>query len=72
MEHAQEWSDIRLNSTLRSLKVDELQCGTKYKFYMTAENILGVGKSSDEITAATKGSGKYPQNRLKIILKHEK
>lgn len=60
MEHAKEWSSLRLNSILRSMKVEDLQCGTKYKFYMTAENILGVGKASEEITASTKGSGKDP------------
>ncbi|XP_054713933.1 cell adhesion molecule Dscam2-like [Uloborus diversus] len=49
------WQEIRVSSEKRDHIFDNLQCGTRYHFYMTAFNEVGEGLPSEAVTAKTLG-----------------
>ena len=53
------WQEIQVSRDRRDHTFENLQCGTRYHFYMTAFNEVGEGLPSDAITAKTLGVGRY-------------
>ncbi|GFY44873.1 down syndrome cell adhesion molecule, partial [Trichonephila inaurata madagascariensis] len=51
------WQEIQVPSNKREHTFENLQCGTRYHFYMTAFNEVGEGLPSDAVTAKTLGVG---------------
>ncbi|KAF8796637.1 Down syndrome cell adhesion molecule-like [Argiope bruennichi] len=49
------WQEIQVPSNKREHTFENLQCGTRYHFYMTAFNEVGEGLPSDAVTAKTLG-----------------
>lgn len=50
-----EWEEIQIDRRVTSYMLENLQCGTKYKFTMNTFNKIGTSISSDTATAQTKG-----------------
>ncbi|KFM76831.1 Down syndrome cell adhesion molecule, partial [Stegodyphus mimosarum] len=49
------WQEIQVQSNKREYTFENLQCGTRYHFFMTAFNEVGDGLPSDAVTAKTLG-----------------
>ncbi|XP_015912285.1 cell adhesion molecule Dscam1 [Parasteatoda tepidariorum] len=49
------WQEIQVPGNKREHTFEDLQCGTRYHFYMTAFNEVGEGLPSDTVTAKTLG-----------------
>lgn len=56
-EQGLDWSEVQIPSEKTNHKFTGLNCGTSYKFYITAFNSMGKGQPSDVISATTEGSG---------------
>ncbi|KAK3107290.1 hypothetical protein FSP39_011199 [Pinctada imbricata] len=52
----EQWSHVTVGSANRSHTAAGLLCGTKYRFYINAQNKLGKSADSDTITISTNGS----------------
>ncbi|KAG8198699.1 hypothetical protein JTE90_023471 [Oedothorax gibbosus] len=55
-EQGLEWLEVQLPSEKTNHKFTGLNCGTSYKFYITAFNSMGKGQPSDVISTKTEGS----------------
>ncbi|GFW83139.1 down syndrome cell adhesion molecule homolog [Trichonephila clavipes] len=55
-EQGLEWAEVQIPSEKANHKFTGLNCGTSYKFYVTAFNSMGKGQPSDVITAKTEGT----------------
>ena len=51
-----EWQEVKVSSSLRSLVMQRLACGSSYQFSLQAFNSVGVSPPSDLLTARTLGS----------------
>lgn len=53
-----DWMERQVPGHARTTRMDNLDCGTSYQFYVNAFNALGKGDPSQVIAAKTLGSGK--------------
>ena len=54
-----DWYVATVGATNRTFINTELQCGTKYSFYVIAFNRIGSSGASNTVYAKTNGSGRY-------------
>ena len=52
-----EWKETTLGSEIRSYRLNNLDCGTRYEVYLSAFNKIGIGAPSEVLTMSTNGSG---------------
>uniref|UniRef100_A0A4W4EUN2 Cell adhesion molecule DSCAM n=1 Tax=Electrophorus electricus TaxID=8005 RepID=A0A4W4EUN2_ELEEL len=58
-DNSEEWGSFPISPSERSYRLENLKCGTWYKFTLTAQNAVGPGHISEIIEAKT--HGKEPQ-----------
>ncbi|XP_051972483.1 cell adhesion molecule DSCAM-like isoform X1 [Xyrauchen texanus] len=58
-DNSEKWGSISISPSERSYRLETLNCGTWYKFTLTAQNGVGPGRISEIIEAKT--HGKEPQ-----------
>ncbi|KAA0701718.1 Down syndrome cell adhesion molecule -like protein [Triplophysa tibetana] len=58
-DNSEEWGSYSISPSERSYRLENLKCGTWYKFTLTAQNAVGPGRISEIIEAKT--HGKEPQ-----------
>uniref|UniRef100_A0A8B9HVW6 Down syndrome cell adhesion molecule b n=1 Tax=Astyanax mexicanus TaxID=7994 RepID=A0A8B9HVW6_ASTMX len=58
-DNSEEWGSFPISPSERSYRLENLKCGTWYKFTLTAQNAVGPGRISEIIEAKT--HGKEPQ-----------
>uniref|UniRef100_A0AAY4ANP8 Cell adhesion molecule DSCAM n=1 Tax=Denticeps clupeoides TaxID=299321 RepID=A0AAY4ANP8_9TELE len=58
-DNSEEWGSIPISPSERLYRLENLKCGTWYKFTLTAQNAVGPGRISEIIEAKT--HGKEPQ-----------
>uniref|UniRef100_A0A671KH95 Down syndrome cell adhesion molecule homolog n=1 Tax=Sinocyclocheilus anshuiensis TaxID=1608454 RepID=A0A671KH95_9TELE len=58
-DNSEKWGSISISPSERSYRLENLNCGTWYKFTLTAQNAVGPGRISEIIEAKT--HGKEPQ-----------
>ncbi|XP_065117105.1 Down syndrome cell adhesion molecule a isoform X1 [Paramisgurnus dabryanus] len=58
-DNSEKWGSISISPSERSYRLENLSCGTWYKFTLTAQNAVGPGRISEIIEAKT--HGKEPQ-----------
>ncbi|KAL4657330.1 hypothetical protein GN956_G4875 [Arapaima gigas] len=58
-DNSERWGNIPISPSERSYRLENLKCGTWYKFTLTAHNGVGPGRISEIIEAKT--HGKEPQ-----------
>lgn len=56
------WEEKQLSRELSAFTFTDLNCGSKYQFYIIAVNSAGKGKPSQAIVARTKGSSEQILN----------
>ncbi|GAB6027127.1 Down syndrome cell adhesion molecule-like protein 1, partial [Chamberlinius hualienensis] len=64
-----DWKEINLGADVRSYRLNNLDCGTRYEIYMTAFNKIGMGEQSEILSVATNGS--VPASPMKSDLVEE-
>ncbi|XP_022250923.1 Down syndrome cell adhesion molecule homolog, partial [Limulus polyphemus] len=64
-----EWIKEKLSTTTNNYTLKGLQCGTRYRLYMTASNSLGTGEPSATVIGRTKGGAPVsPHKRTFLII----
>ncbi|KAI4815251.1 hypothetical protein KUCAC02_005404, partial [Chaenocephalus aceratus] len=58
-DNSEQWGSFPISPSERSYRLENLKCGTWYKFTLTAQNAVGPGHISEIIEAKT--HGKEPQ-----------
>ncbi|KAM7398555.1 hypothetical protein PAMA_006455 [Pampus argenteus] len=58
-DNSEQWGNYAISPSERSYRLENLKCGTWYKFTLTAQNAVGPGRISEIIEAKT--HGKEPQ-----------
>ncbi|KAM9498556.1 cell adhesion molecule DSCAM-like isoform 2-T2 [Salvelinus alpinus] len=58
-DNSEKWGNFAISPSERSYRLENLKCGTWYKFTLTAQNAVGPGRISEIIEAKT--HGKEPQ-----------
>ncbi|KAF7692719.1 Down syndrome cell adhesion molecule [Silurus meridionalis] len=58
-DNSEEWGSFPISPSERSYRLENMKCGTWYKFTLTAQNAVGPGRISEIIEAKT--HGKEPQ-----------
>uniref|UniRef100_A0A3P9HI31 Cell adhesion molecule DSCAM n=1 Tax=Oryzias latipes TaxID=8090 RepID=A0A3P9HI31_ORYLA len=58
-DNSEQWGNFAISPSERSYRLENLKCGTWYKFTLTAQNAVGPGRISEIIEAKT--HGKEPQ-----------
>ncbi|CDQ76995.1 unnamed protein product [Oncorhynchus mykiss] len=58
-DNSEQWGSFPISPSERSYRLENLKCGTWYKFTLTAQNGVGPGRISEIIEAKT--HGKEPQ-----------
>uniref|UniRef100_A0A8C6NN85 Cell adhesion molecule DSCAM n=1 Tax=Nothobranchius furzeri TaxID=105023 RepID=A0A8C6NN85_NOTFU len=58
-DNSEQWGNFAISPSERSYRLENLKCGTWYKFTLTAQNGVGPGRISEIIEAKT--HGKEPQ-----------
>uniref|UniRef100_W5M048 Cell adhesion molecule DSCAM n=1 Tax=Lepisosteus oculatus TaxID=7918 RepID=W5M048_LEPOC len=58
-DNSEQWDSLPISPSERSYRLENLKCGTWYKFTLTAQNGVGPGRISEIIEAKT--HGKEPQ-----------
>lgn len=58
-----EWRINSLEEDIRMYKLNNLECGTQYEMYMTAQNKIGNSAPSELLVVSTNGSG----DQLRIL-----
>lgn len=56
-DNSEEWGSYSISPSERSYRLENLKCGTWYKFTLTAQNAVGPGHISEIIEAKTHGKG---------------
>ncbi|GFY66001.1 down syndrome cell adhesion molecule-like protein Dscam2 [Trichonephila inaurata madagascariensis] len=69
-EQGLEWAEVQIPSEKTSHKFTGLNCGTSYKFYVTAYNSMGKGQPSDVITAKTEGTAPVAASEQSFITRN--
>ncbi|XP_075908015.1 cell adhesion molecule DSCAM-like isoform X2 [Petromyzon marinus] len=58
-ERGERWDEVRVGPGERSLRVQQLRCGTWYKFTLAARNAVGTGRISEILEAKTQGKAPW-------------
>lgn len=58
-DNSEQWGSFPISPSERSYRLENLKCGTWYKFTLTAQNGVGPGRISEIIEAKTLGKGTY-------------
>lgn len=58
-DNSEQWGSFPISPSERSYRLENLKCGTWYKFTLTAQNGVGPGRISEIIEAKTLGKGMY-------------
>lgn len=61
-DNSEQWGSFPISPSERSYRLENLKCGTWYKFTLTAQNAVGPGRISEIIEAKTHGKGRECQN----------
>ncbi|XP_075710738.1 cell adhesion molecule DSCAM isoform X1 [Rhinoderma darwinii] len=56
-DNSEQWGSFPISPSERSYRLENLKCGTWYKFTLTAQNGVGPGRISEIIEAKTLGKG---------------
>lgn len=56
-DNSEQWGNFAISPSERSYRLENLKCGTWYKFTLTAQNAVGPGRISEIIEAKTHGKG---------------
>lgn len=56
-DNSEQWGSFPISPSERSYRLENLKCGTWYKFTLTAQNVVGPGRISEIIEAKTHGKG---------------
>lgn len=56
-DNSEEWVSFPISPSERSYRLENMKCGTWYKFTLTAQNAVGPGRISEIIEAKTHGKG---------------
>lgn len=64
-DNSEQWGNFAISPSERSYRLENLKCGTWYKFTLTAQNAVGPGRISEIIEAKTHGKGKNNKFCLK-------
>lgn len=62
-DNSEQWGSFPISPSERSYRLENLKCGTWYKFTLTAQNAVGPGRISEIIEAKTHGKGKATGGR---------
>ena len=54
----EQWRRVEVTSESHSYRVEALDCGQRYQFYLTAFNLLGTSPPSNILHVRTLGQGK--------------
>jgi len=57
-DNSEQWGNFAISPSERSYRLENLKCGTWYKFTLTAQNAVGPGRISEIIEAKTHGKGR--------------
>lgn len=57
-DNSEQWGNFPISPSERSYRLENLKCGTWYKFTLTAQNAVGPGRISEIIEAKTHGKGR--------------
>lgn len=57
-DNSEQWGSFPISPSERSYRLENLKCGTWYKFTLTAQNAVGPGRISEIIEAKTHGKGR--------------
>ena len=57
-DNSEQWGSYPISPSERSYRLENLKCGTWYKFTLTAQNGVGPGRISEIIEAKTHGKGR--------------
>lgn len=56
-DNSEQWGSFPISPSERLYRLENLKCGTWYKFTLTAQNAVGPGRISEIIEAKTHGKG---------------
>lgn len=62
-DNSEQWGSFPISPSERSYRLENLKCGTWYKFTLTAQNAVGPGRISEIIEAKTHGKGNNCRTR---------
>lgn len=65
-DNSEQWGSFPISPSERSYRLENLKCGTWYKFTLTAQNGVGPGRISEIIEAKTLGKGETPACHFSI------
>ena len=66
-DNSEQWGSFPISPSERSYRLENLKCGTWYKFTLTAQNAVGPGRISEIIEAKTHGKGNERQTLSNVI-----
>lgn len=66
-DNSEQWGSFPISPSERSYRLENLKCGTWYKFTLTAQNGVGPGRISEIIEAKTLGKGMCLLSRLGFL-----
>lgn len=64
---SQEWLQVRLPGNQSQYKAPGLKCGTRYQFYIIAQNKVGKSAPSEVVSASTSGSKPAVPSKVSLI-----
>lgn len=64
---SQEWLQVRLPGNQSQYKAPGLKCGTRYQFYIIAQNRMGKSAPSDVVSTSTSGSKPAVPSKTSLI-----
>lgn len=67
-DNSEEWGNFAISPSERSYRLENLKCGTWYKFTLTAQNAVGPGRISEIIEAKTHGKGMNAFSSERLII----
>ncbi|XP_022252996.1 Down syndrome cell adhesion molecule-like protein Dscam2 isoform X3 [Limulus polyphemus] len=62
------WMKERITTKTHKYTLKSLQCGTRYRLYMTASNSLGTGEPSSTVIGRTKGGAPVSPHKRTFLL----
>ncbi|KAL7739018.1 hypothetical protein ACLKA6_001928 [Drosophila palustris] len=64
---AGDWEEIQVDRRVTSYMLEDLQCGTKYKFTMNTYNKIGISAASATVSAQTKGNKPFAPQKQSFL-----